>query len=116
MEAPMRILTVASGAIVLIGAGANAQHIKDPPWNPEHINHLPAEVRTAVLAMCPKAPDAGHYFATYFHDQINLHFEHFHCEGAKASFCNGSQCLHQVYKLTGGHYRLAKSFYGSGND
>src|ERR1700688_600426 len=114
MEAPMRILTVASGAIVLIGAGASAQHIKDPPWNPEHINHLPDEVRTAVFAMCPRAPNAGHYFGTYLNDQINLHFEHFHCEGA--SFCKGSQCLHQVYKLTCGHYCLAKSFYGSGND
>jgi hypothetical protein len=114
----MRILTVAFGVIVLIGTGtsADAQHIKDPPWNPEHINHLPAEVRNAVLAMCAREPNAGHYFATYFHDQINLHFEHFHCEDAKASFCNGSQCLHQVYKLTAGHYRLAKSFYGSGND
>jgi len=53
---------------------------------------------------------------TYFHDQINLHFENFHCGTAGNNFCNGSQCLHQVYKLTGGHYRLAKSFYGSGND
>ena len=51
---------------------------RSTPWNAEHINHLPAEVRGAVLAMCQKPPSAGHYFATYFHARINLHFEHFH--------------------------------------
>jgi hypothetical protein len=108
--------TVACSVIVLIGTGmsAGAQFIKDPPWNPEHINHLPSDVRGAVLAKCPQRPNAGHYFATYFHDEIHLHYEHLHCD--TASFCNGSQCLHQVYKLSSGHYRLAKSFYGSRND
>jgi hypothetical protein len=107
----MRILIMALGAVVLIGAGAKAQHIKDPPWNPEHIDRLPADVRSAVMAKCPQRPDAGHYFATYFHDEIHLHYENLHC--STASYCNGSQCLHQVYKLTGGHYHLAKSFYGN---
>jgi hypothetical protein len=114
----MRILIGTLGAILVIVASANtaAQVSKDPPWNPHHIDHLPVEVRNAVLAMCPVRPNAGHYFATYFHDQINLHFEHFSCEKARGSFCNDSQCLHQVYKLTGGRYRLSKSFYGSWND
>jgi hypothetical protein len=114
----MRILIGTLGAVFLIGTGANvdAQRPKDPPWNPEHITQLPAEVRNAVVAMCPQTPSAGHYFATYFHDQIKLHFEHFHCEKAGGSFRNDSQYLHQVYKLTSGHYRLAKSFYGAGND
>jgi hypothetical protein len=114
----MRILIGTFGTIIAIVASANvdAQTTKDPPWNPHHIDHLPAEVRRAVLAMCSQTPSAGHYFGTYFHDQINLHFEHFHCESARGSFCNGSQCLHQVYKLTAGHYRLVKSFYGSRND
>ncbi|MGA7993576.1 MAG: hypothetical protein WCA28_01560 [Bradyrhizobium sp.] len=66
----MRILAGMFGTIVLVG-GANAQIIKDPPWNPDHISRLPAEVRHAVLAMCPSTPDAGHYFATYSRDQIN---------------------------------------------
>jgi hypothetical protein len=112
----MRTLTGMLGAIVLASAGSNvdAQSIKDPPWNPYHISQLPTEVRTAVIAMCPQTPSAGHYFATYSQDQVNLHFEHFRCDAR--SFCNGSLCLHQVYKLAGGHYRLAKSIYGSGND
>ncbi|MGZ3323538.1 MAG: hypothetical protein ACXU9C_21545 [Xanthobacteraceae bacterium] len=111
----MRILAGMFAAIVLVG-GADAQILKDPPWNPDHINRLPAEVRHAVLAMCPATPDAGHYFATYSGDQINLHFEHFHCENARSNLCNGTQCLHQVYKLTAGHYHLAKSFCASRND
>ncbi len=96
---------------------AAAQHVRDPPWNPDHIDHLPTEVRSAVLAMCGKAPSAGHYFATYSRNsqQINLHFEHFHCESGP-HFCTAAGCLHQVYASTGGHYRLVKSFYGTAND
>jgi hypothetical protein len=96
---------------------AVAQYVKDPPWNPDHIDNLPIEVRRAVLAMCGKPPIAEHYFATYSQNsrQINLHFEKFHCEQGPA-FCTTAGCLHQVYVLTAGHYHLVKSFYGSGND
>jgi hypothetical protein len=103
---------------ILMGLGSiaivQAQVPKDPPWNPKHIDHLPSDVRSAVMAKCPQKPSAAHYFATYFHDEIHLHYEHLHCDAA--SFCNGSLCLHQVYKLSSGHYHLAKSFYGAGND
>ena len=109
----MRVLLIAVGSLVL-PASASAQVLKDPPWNLEHIDHLPSEVRSAVVAKCSPRPNAGHYFATYFHDEIHLHYEHLHCD--TVSFCTASQCLHQVYKMSGGHYRLAKSFYGSGND
>ncbi len=113
----MRIPIIAFAAVVLFGVtGASGQSVKDDPWSPARINNLPAEVRTAVLAKCPTAPTAGHYFATYFHDQINLHFDLFHCEDSKVRFCKASRCLQQVYKFTAGHYRLAKSFYSSGND
>jgi hypothetical protein len=94
-----------------------AQYIKDPPWNPEHIEHLPPEARSAVLAKCGKPPSAGHYFATYSENSrhINLHFEHFHCEAGLA-VCTAAGCLHQVDELAGRHYQLVKSFYGSHND
>ena len=52
-------------------------------------------------------PDAGHYFATYFHDEVHLHYEHLHCAGA--SFCNASGCLHKTFKLSAGRYHLAKT-------
>jgi hypothetical protein len=41
--------------------------------------------------------------------QINLHFEHFHCDQGPA-VCTAAGCLHEVYALTGGHYHLVKSF------
>ena len=89
----------------------------DDPWNPEHIDRLPPEVRYALRRICKDPPRAGHYFATYFDNShlIKLHFEHLHCDG-RATFCRGDSCLHQEYVSTGGHYRLMKSYYGRNND
>jgi hypothetical protein len=88
----------------------------DDPWNPEHIEKLPLEVRNAVIQMCDD-PRAGHYFATYFDNShlIKLHFEHLHCD-ARAPFCRQDDCLHQEYISTGRRYRLMKSYYGPNND
>jgi hypothetical protein len=103
-------------AIVFLATAfpAQAQFVHDAPWNAEHIDRLPADIRGAVLAKCPTHPDAGHYFATYFHDEVHLHYEHLHCAGA--SYCNASGCLHQTYTLSAGHYHLTKTFYGARND
>jgi hypothetical protein len=89
----------------------------DPPWNPEHFDRLPGEVRRAVLRLCAQPPLAAHYFATYSENSrlLNLHFEHFHCQTNKA-FCTQAGCLHQVYFLGDGHYRLLRSYYGPRND
>lgn len=89
----------------------------DPPWNPDHLDRLPEEVRGAVLHFCGQPPSAAHYFATYSADSqsINLHFEHLHCQTNKA-LCTHGGCLHQVYGLRGGHYRLLRHFYGPRND
>ena len=107
-------------AVIVIGfvatwsSVAQGQFARDAPWNPEHLDQLPAEVRAAVLAKCPTRPDAGHYFATYFHDEVHLHFEHLHCAGA--NYCNVSKCLHQTYKLSAGHYHLTRTAYSSRDD
>jgi hypothetical protein len=89
----------------------------DPPWNPEHISRLPEEIRTVLIRLCGESALAARYFATYSDNSrlINLHFEHFHCRAHKA-FCTQAGCLHQVYGLSGGRYRLQRSYYGSGND
>ncbi len=89
----------------------------DPPWNAEHIDHLPDEVRRAVIRLCGQQPNAAHYFATYSENSrlINLHFEHFHYQTNK-TLCTQAGCLHQVYVLSGGHYRLLRSYYRNGND
>lgn len=91
----------------------------DDPWNPEHIEHLPPEVRSVVIRMCRDPPRAGHYFATNFDNSrlMKLHFEHLHCDG-QAMFCRGDICLHQEYVSIGGHYQyqLMKSYYYRNND
>jgi hypothetical protein len=89
----------------------------DPPWNSDHLDRLPEEVQRAAKRLCPQAPHAAHYFATYSQNSrfINLHFEHFNCE-AYGQLCNASGCLHQVYLLRGRHYQLLRSFYGPRND
>lgn len=94
--------------------GSQVRH--DDPWNSEHIDRLPPEVRNAVIQMCAD-PRAGHLFATYFDNSrlIKLHFEHLHCD-EQAAYCRGGSCLHQEYVSTGGHYRLMKSYYGRDND
>lgn len=80
----------------------------------ERIERLPPEVRNAVIRMCEDHPPrAGHYFATYFDNSrlIRLHFELLQCDG-RATFCRSDSCLLQEYGLTGGRYRLMKSYYG----
>jgi len=117
-----RLLAIGAGTLLLLhcngtcalARGSLATH--DDPWNSEHIDRLPLEVRNAVIHMCSN-PRAGHYFATYFNNSqlIKLHFEHLHCHD-QAAFCGRGGCLHQEYVSTRGHYRLMKSYYGRGDD
>jgi hypothetical protein len=88
----------------------------DHPWNPGHIDHLPLEIRNAISRLCGPSSRAAHYFATYSENSrfLNLHFEHARCPSQKV--CTEEGCLHQVYVLNGGRYRLLKSYYGPGND
>jgi hypothetical protein len=87
------------------------------PWNPEHINQLPAEIRNAVKRICSGSSWATHNFATYFQNSqvIKLHFEKFQCD-SKEPFCTPVGCLHQTYVLTGSQYRLSSSYYAPGTD
>lgn len=94
--------------------GTASAQTADPPWDPHHINQLPITIRRAVLAKCPSRPSAGHYFVTYFRDEVRLHFEHLYCEGV--SFCDRSGCLHQVYGSARGRYRLLRTFRGPADD
>jgi hypothetical protein len=95
--------------------GSQVAH--DDPWNPEHIERLPPDIRNVVIGMCRDHAHAGHYFAVYFDNShlMKLHFEHLNCDG-QAAFCRGDSCLHQDYASAGGHYRLIRSYYGRGND
>jgi len=89
----------------------------DEPWNAEHINRLPPEVKNSVIHMCGVAPNAAHYFATYLADAriIKLHFEHFNCEGSQI-YRHADRCLHEEFRLIGSHYQLARSYYSRCDD
>jgi hypothetical protein len=109
------VLILLCGQPAVFARGSQVSH--DDPWNSEHIDRLPPEVRNAVTRMCRGSLRAGHYFATYFDNSrlMKLHFEHLHCDG-QATFCRGDNCLHQVYVSIGGHYRLMKGYYDRNND
>ena len=53
--------TTLSESALSLGAGFS----RDDPWNPDHIDHLPPEVRNSVLHKCRVRPNATRYFATY---------------------------------------------------
>ena len=114
-------LAIAACALLFMGEphafGRGSQVGHDDPWNPEHIDHLPLEVRNAVTHLCGSPPRAAHYFATYLDNSrtIRLHFEHLHC-GNGGEFCSSAGCLHQEYVTKGGPYRLIKSYYGRKDD
>ena len=86
-------------------------------WNPQHIDSLPVEVRSAIAPFaraCGGRLAAEHSFASYFQrgtaKLIGLHFEHLHCPN-RAAVCRPVGCLHQVYMATDGKYRLLSSSY-----
>jgi hypothetical protein len=118
-----RLLAIAVVVLLLCSAGKpsafarGSQVLHDDPWNSEHIDRLPPEVRSVIIRLCKHPPHAAHYFVTYSEDShlIKLHFEHLHCE-EPTTFCTGDGCLHQEYVSTGGYYRLIKSYYGRNND
>jgi hypothetical protein len=77
-------LAVCAGFVALFAqssALARGGFPHDDPWNAEHIDRLPPEVRDSVVRMCGTRPSAEHYFATYLDHAriIKLHFEQFDC-------------------------------------
>ena len=96
-------------------AKGGSYHMEDR-YNPQHIDSLPPEIRGSILEKC-KNPKALHPFAKYSDgpNRIELHFEHFICDG-DGSFCRPSGCLHQVWTLRRGRYRLERSYYAPAGD
>jgi hypothetical protein len=106
------VLCAQSSALARSGGASH-----DEPWNSEHIDRRPPEVRNSVLHMCRVRANAAHYFATYLDNAriIKLHFEHLNCEGRQI-YRNAALCLHEEFALSGSHYRLTRHYYGRCDD
>jgi hypothetical protein len=115
LAAPCILLLVFCGQSGALARGSGFSH--DEPWNAEHIDRLPPEVRNSVIHMCGVTPRAAHYFATYVDHAkiIKLHFEHFNCEGSQI-YSHADRCLHEEFRLIGSHYQLARNYYGRCDD
>jgi hypothetical protein len=87
MGALLSFICQTSPAVARSSAGT-----ADHPWNVEHINQLPAEVRNAISRLCGPSLRAAHYFATYSENSrlLNLHFEHSQCRSQKVCTQAGS--------------------------
>jgi hypothetical protein len=89
--------------------------IRDDPWNPHHIDHLPAEVRQYIAGICKGPASAQHDFATYSprEKRWRINLEYLHCNGL-GEYRRGNQCLDVDFVEVGSGLRLAAKQYRDG--
>ena len=82
------------------------------PWNPEHIDTLPPEIRHYIAGMCKGPASAQHDFATYSpaEKRWRINIEYLRCEGL-TEFRRGHQCVDVDFVEVGSHFRLASKQY-----
>jgi hypothetical protein len=104
------LLVCNTQAAVSKGGGVN----KDDPWNPHHIDDLPAEVRQYIAGICKSAPSAQHDFATYspLEKRWRINLEYLRCNGL-GEYRRGNQCLDVDFVAVGSHFRLASKHYAA---
>lgn len=87
---------------------------KHDPFDPNHINLLPPDVRRYIAGICKGTPVAQHDFATYSPQEkrwrINL--EYLQC-GVIGEYRRGNQCLDVDFVATGAHFRLVRKTYAA---
>jgi hypothetical protein len=103
------VLLLSVFSVQSLAKGGNPRN--EDYYDPAHLNRLPPEVRETVFRECGTAR-AMHPFAEYKDNlqTLVLHYEHFYCSTGD-THCGRSGCLHRVYGLSNGHYRLLKSYY-----
>lgn len=93
---------------------SQAQSInKDDPWGRDHIETLPADVRSYITTICKGPPRAQQDFATYNprEQRWRINLEYLRCDGLDRDFRKGRECLNVDFIKTGARYRLARKEY-----
>jgi hypothetical protein len=85
---------------------------KDDPWNPHHIDDLPAEIRHYIAGICNGPPSAMHDFATYSppEHRWRINLEYLQCKGL-GEYRTGNQCLDVDFVEVGTRFRLSGKQY-----
>lgn len=108
----VRILLLACSFLLASEPPASSFPSKDDPWNPQHIDVLPPDIRHYIEAICKGPAKAQHDFATYSPTErrwrINL--EYLLCDGLR-DFRRGHQCVDVDFIQVGSRFRLASKRY-----
>jgi hypothetical protein len=85
---------------------------KEDPWDPRHINNLPADVRQYIAGICKGSSQAQHDFATYspHEKRWRINLEYLRCNGL-GKYRRGNQCLDVDFVEVGSRFRLAGKQY-----
>ena len=85
---------------------------KNDPWDPHHIDDLPAEIRQYIAAICKGPPSAQNDFATYspHEKRWRINLEYLRCEGL-AEYRRGNRCLDVDFNAVGSRFRLTRKHY-----
>ncbi|MGY4316307.1 hypothetical protein [Bradyrhizobium sp. JR3.5] len=88
----------------------------DGPWNSDHIDSLPPEVRQYIAGICRGPASVQHDFATYSprEKRWRINLEYLRCNGIGA-FRRGNQCLDVDFVEQGSRFHVgAKQFRDCG--
>ena len=113
MMARILLLTTAiliSSELPGVSMGSNVIH--DDPYNPHHIDDLPADVRQYIARICKDQVSAAHDFATYSPrvKRWRISLEYLRCNGL-GEYRRGNQCLDVDFIEVGTRYRLGTKVY-----
>ncbi|WP_128971240.1 hypothetical protein [Bradyrhizobium tropiciagri] len=111
MRTSLSVLFLLLCSVVAADAKGSAV-TKNDPWNPHHIDDLPAEIRQYIAEICKGPPSAQNDFATYSPQEkrwrINL--ECLRCDGL-GEYRRGNQYLDVDFVAVGSRFRLARKDY-----
>ena len=86
--------------------------IRNDPWDPHHIDDLPAEVRQYIAGICKGPASARHDFATYspYEKRWRINLEYLRCNGL-GEYRRGNQCLDVDFIAVDSRFRLVSKQY-----